>query len=462
MTDNSPLERLTALAERTAPLQRRKQAPQVVEVENRSTDALKAATRRIKALEAKNARLQVQADKKTAAKTKQKFHGDDLFGRAAQAVFLSQVQRRNLDAVLSDLYPRSDEVAFRTQLGHLLKSHSSGHTTSAPDGGAALVAPVKANIFRNLTDTSIFGQLAAATDLSFDGAQVGDEIVFPFRQEGTLPGSFVSEMSSIPIRDGQFSDVALRAHKMAVISVFSEELARSAIEPMRAVLSRSITQDTAIALDAVLLSSDDAVPALQPRGLLHGLTPLTPATGGTKVEDTAAALQALAAALIGARATSIAIIMSTTTRSALMLQSNSNGDFVWKDDLMNGEIAGMRVLHATTVPDDQLIAVDPSSLGFAFDDPQFRLSDQATLVMANDADTTPPFMSHSKPGEPATPDQVPGVDNDGSIEVGDALDGSAKVKSMTQHASLALRAIMPAGWQQVHPGHVAYVEGFTP
>ncbi|MEP1202017.1 phage major capsid protein [Tateyamaria sp.] len=336
--------------------------------------------------------------------------------------------------MLKEIYARPDEVAFRSQLGHLLKSHATGHTTIEPEQGLALVDTVKARVIRNLTDTSIFGQLATATDLVFEGAKVGDQISFPYRKEGTLPDSFVSEGSVIPVREGQFEANTLRAYKMAVISVFSEQLAQTAIGPMRAILSRSITQDTAVATDALLLSDEAGVPGLQPQGLQHGLTPLTPVTGGTKVEDTAAALQALSVALIAARATSIAIIMSTTTRAALMLQSNANGQFVWKDDLLKGEIAGMKLFHATTVPDDRLIAVDPQSLGFAFDDPDFVLSGQATIVMVNDADTTAPFLSHTKPGEPGTPDQVPGVDQAGSIEIGDVLAGTenAAVKSMMQ------------------------------
>ena len=115
--------------------------------------------------------------------------------------------------------------------------------------------------------------LARSIGLSFDGAAA---ISFPSLT--FAPIGFVGESQPFPVVQGA-SPVSAQMHpaKLGVITSLTSEMLFSV--NAETLVRQALSESAAAGLDAVLFDNNPAVPELRPAGLLHGVTPLTAATG---------------------------------------------------------------------------------------------------------------------------------------------------------------------------------------
>src|SRR5205085_1285972 len=95
----------------------------------------------------------------------------------------------------------------------------------------------------------------------------------------TVGGSFVGQGAPIPVRQAAFAATTLTPKKMGVISTFTREIAEHSTPSIEALLRQAIQEDTAVAIDSVLLDAT-AASAIRPAGLKNGVSGLTATTGG--------------------------------------------------------------------------------------------------------------------------------------------------------------------------------------
>ena len=253
----------------------------------------------------------------------------------------------------------------------------------------------------------------------------------------TVAGSFVGEGAPIPVRQAGFASQQLTPKKLAVISTFSREISEHSDPQIEGILRQAILDDTAVALDSVLLDANPAT-AVRPAGLRNGIATLTPTAGGgfaAVVGD----IKGLAAALTTATNGNLrdpVWLMSPLLELALGLIAFPNGEWAFPDIKSSGTFMGWPVIVSTTVTADTLYLVDAADFASATGAPRFDVSDQATVHMD---DTNPAPISAT-----GTPNVV-----------------AAPVRSFWQTDTLGIRMIQQTNWLMRRPGMVAYVTGVT-
>jgi len=210
---------------------------------------------------------------------------------------------------------------------------------------------------------------------------------------------------------------AVEPRKLAVISVFSRELAESSnVEAMTRAL---ITEAAALAFDAAIFSSN-ADDGAHPAGLLYNVTPLVPTAGGGQ-----AAMMGDLSALAGALATAgggLNPVIVANSPQAMTLQ------------LFTGPNFKTPVLPSSQVPAKTVIMVEASSLvsGFAAV-PEFETSSVSLM--------------HYE-------DSAPGDINSGGT-------AAVPVRSTFQTDTFALKMILRGSWAMRAAGHVQFITGAT-
>ena len=169
----------------------------------------------------------------------------------------------------------------------------------------------------------------------------------------------------------------------------------------------------------------------------------------------------LAAANLGSKP---AIIMNSNRLLGLSLISNAAGDFLFRDEVSAGRLLNVPILSSTTVPTGDIVIIDAASFAAANDTPNFAISDQTVLTMAN-ADGTIPTQAAADATNAAvgTAEQVPAdagiFVNSGDAAGPDAVGVGAKAMSMYQQFSTALRMVLPTSWGLTRAGSVGRITG---
>ena len=289
----------------------------------------------------------------------------------------------------------------------------------------------------SLLPASVYPRLAALGE-RYTFGQNG-KITIPARSTATsVAGGFVGEGSPIPVKQAAFTSISLTPKAVKVITSFSREIAAHSTPNIESVLRTAIQEDTALAIDSVLLGTG-AASLITPAGLRNGLTPLTPTAGGgfaAAVGDLKGLVGALITGSNGALR-SPAFLMNPLQVLSLSLTQNAGGDFPFAADLAQGRLQGYPLIQSTTVPSGTVIVVDAADfVSVTGDVPTFSVSDQATLHME---DTTPLAI-----GTTGAPNTV-----------------AAPVRSMFQTDSIALRMIMDMNWAMRRTGVAAVVTSVT-
>ena len=202
-----------------------------------------------------------------------------------------------------------------------------------------------------------------------------------------------------------------------------------ALEPM---LRQEIIFDTAITLDSTLLGNGAGDPTT-PRGLLNGVTGLTPTAGGGATAFLGD-IRKLRAPFDAANAGSgLMLLMNPAQAEGLALTAGPDGTLGFAAEILSR----YRVTTSTAIPVGRVIMVRATDFASATGDvPEFELSNDATVHMEDTAPLqlttagTPPVVAHP-------------------------------VRSFFQTGVSGLRMIMDVSWAMRRPGMVQFIESVT-
>lgn len=359
----------------------------------------------------------------------------DALIRSAVCQVLGHVERRSAYDVLIGRYGEDESV--KTMLDVVTKAATAPATTTTSGWAAELVQTSVLDFMESLLPASVYPSLRArGGEFSFGRNGI---VSIPSRNTGTsLAGAFVAQGAPIPVRQGAFTSTTLTPKKMAVITTFTREIAEHSTPSIEAILREAIRDDTAQAIDTVLLDNT-AASTTRPAGLRNGVTATT-ATAGGGFAALVGDMKALVGALIvssNGNLRSPVFIMNPVQALAISLTQNAGGDFVFAADMGRGTLNGYPVIQSPNVAAGTVFLVDAADFFTATgDEPRFDVSDQATLHME---DTTPLQI-----GTAGTPNSV-----------------AAPVRSMFQTDSIALRMILDMNWAMRRTGSVAYAQSVT-
>jgi HK97 family phage major capsid protein/HK97 family phage prohead protease len=358
----------------------------------------------------------------------------ELIIRAGTIAMFAHIHKRNLDDVRKEIYGDDEPTKVFSQWAQ--RAAVNPAMTTVTGWAAELVQQVVTSFMETLMPKSVFPRLSGyGLGLSFGR---NGRIIIPTRSRTpTIAGSFVGEGQPIPVRQGAFTSQTLTPKKMAVITTWTREIDEHSIPAIEGLLRQAIQEDTAVALDSVLLDANPAT-VVRPAGILNGVTPLTPTTGGgfnALIGDIKQLSGALITGTAGHLRQPVWLMNPQQVNSILLTAMPGMAAFPFRDEVSRGQLQGWPIIDSGTVPLGEVIAMDAADyVSVTGDGPRFEMSDQATL---HEEDTTP----------------LPIVPGSGTA--------SAPVRSLWQTDSLALRLIMPLNWLIRRPGVVAMVTGVT-
>ena len=256
----------------------------------------------------------------------------------------------------------------------------------------------------------------------------------------TIAGSFVAQGGAIPVRQGAFTAITFTPKKMAVISVFTRDIAEHSTPAIEGLIRQAIIEDTAVAIDSVLLDATAAT-TTRPAGLKAGVSATT-ATAGGGIAALIGDIRGLTGALItgtnGNMRSPVWIMNPGDILAASLLPATAGGgEFPFKAELTGGTLQGYPVISSSNVTADTMLLVDAADfVSVTGDTPRFDVSDQATIHME---DTTP--LAISTVGSPATV--------------------AAPVRSLWQTDCIGVRMLLDINWGLRRTGVVAWTQTMT-
>jgi HK97 family phage major capsid protein/HK97 family phage prohead protease len=348
---------------------------------------------------------------------------------------LSKAQQRHPIEVLKERY--GEDVQTKAVMDIVCRAASAPALTTTTGWAAELVQTAFLDMLETLMPNSVYPGLSNRGP-KFTFGRNGIVSIPARTTSTTVAGSFVAQGAPIPVRQGAFTATTLTPKKMAVITTFSREMAEHSTPAIEAVLRQAIVEDTAVAIDTILLDAT-AASSTRPAGLRNGVTGATATTGGglaALVGD----VKALATSLITSSNGNLrdpVWIMNPVQVLSIQFQTNATGQFIFQDEIAQGRFRGYPLYQSTTVPAGTVYLIDAADFFSATGDaPNFNASDTATLHMD---DTTP--LALSAAGAPNTV--------------------AAPIRSLYQTDSLAIRMTMDLNWAMRRTGVVAYVASVT-
>jgi HK97 family phage major capsid protein len=334
--------------------------------------------------------------------------------------------------ILKERYGEDD--ATKAVFDVVTKTATVPADTVTSGWASQLVTTAFGDFFQALMPNSMYPALRARGG-SFTFGRNGT-VTLPTRSATpTIAGSFIAQGAPIPVRQGAFTSVSLTPKKMGVISTFTREIALHSTPDIEAMIRQAIVEDTAVAIDTVLIDTNAAT-TTRPAGLLNGISTQTPA--GTSFANMVTDLKNMVGALITGTKGNVRSpvwLMSPADVLAISLMQNAGGDMPFKAELAQGTLLGYPVITSTTMTADTLIILDAADFITATGDvPNFSVSDQAVLHME---DTTPLAIS-------TTTTAV-----------------AAPVRSLWQTDSIGIRMIMDINWALRRTGVVALLTSPT-
>jgi hypothetical protein len=351
---------------------------------------------------------------------------------------------RSLDSIREQIYGNDEATKVISDI--VLKTATVPATTTGagPTNWAAeLVQQINAELMPRLAPSSVYPTLSGL-GLRLDFGRNG-RISIPTRlATPTINGSFVGEGNPIPVRQAAFSAQTLTPKKMAVITTWTREMDEHSVPAIEGLLRNAIQEDTAAAIDAVLLDATVAS-AIRPAGLRWysaGLTPTPIGAPANPFNALVTDLKNLTGAILTATNGNIRnMVFIMNPQQALSIgfiqPPNPSGLFPFRDEINAGRINGKPLILSGTVPLGTVICLDAADfVSVTGDNPRFEISDQATLHME---DTNPAHL-----GTVGTPNSF-----------------AAPAMSMFQTDSMALRLVLPMNWIVRRTGVVSWVAGVT-
>jgi HK97 family phage major capsid protein len=383
--------------------------------------------------------------------------GGSLLAKAATVKLIAHLERKSEDQVIAERYKEDDRV------GAIVKSAVMPANSYTSGWAAELVDQDTGAFLTDLEPVSVYAALRArSVALDFGRAE---SIKIPRRDAGDrgLAPAFVGEGGVIPVGKMSLGSQVLNRYKVAVISAWTNELSQMSTPQVENLVRQGILDDTAYKLDQALLDNAAQVNGVRPAGLLNGVTVGSSAgdTAADIIADLKVLIDAMTSANLGAQP---ALVMNNSRLLGLSTVMNATGTFMFRDEVRSGTLLGVPVITSANVPADLVMIVDCNSLAIANAAPEFAVSDQTSLTMAN-ADGTAPTQagdaSDYTGGAVGTEGQV---NRKGGLVIEGATGDSAAgmtALSMYQTNQTAVRMVLPTSWGLIRAGAVAAVNGVS-
>ena len=155
---------------------------------------------------------------------------------------LAHVMKTSPAAVIQERYGNDARIA--PVYDHFEKAATGVATTTAAGWAAELVSDDTVGFINELEAVSIYGAMAAGGMAIPFGSS--NSITVPKRAgKGAVSGSFVGENATIPVKADAYGSITFNRYKAAVVTVFTEELARTSTPQVENLLRHAILSDTA-------------------------------------------------------------------------------------------------------------------------------------------------------------------------------------------------------------------------
>ena len=171
-----------------------------------------------------------------------------------------------------------DDEPTRAVLNVITRAATVPADTVTSGWASQLVDTSITEFFAALMPNSVYPALASrGGKFSFGRAGI---VSMPTRASTpTIAGSFVAQGAAIPVRQGAFTAITFTPKKMAVISVFTRDIAEHSTPAIEGLIRQAIIEDTAVAIDSVLLDATAAT-TTRPAGLKAGVGATTATAAG--------------------------------------------------------------------------------------------------------------------------------------------------------------------------------------
>lgn len=389
-----------------------------VELSERTLAALKVSEAKI-GVGATNVQKASPQPRKVLSHTEK--NGFDLLVRAAVVTGVAKHQNITIEQAIDQRY------AGHEALGVILKADQTVGTSTVQGWASELIQTGYYDFLTALTPFSVYpALLSRGLSLAFD--QYGS-ISLPARTGTGSGGGFVAE--GAPIRVGRITTAAatLTPKKMGVIVAFTRELAMRSTPSIEAIVRQAILEDTATALDPLLLDAT-AVSTARPAGLLNGINAAATGFPGADYNAVREDMKNLLAPFITANAVdNITVVMNPTQGLNLSLMEGPIGDPNWLERIRER----VTFVESTSATAGRLIAIRNTDFVGAGGNPAFDISEQATIHME---DTTP--LEIVSGTGPTTADPV---------------------RSLFQTASIGVRMLLDVSWTMRRTGVVQWING---
>jgi HK97 family phage major capsid protein len=265
--------------------------------------------------------------------------------RAIACKLLARAEQKNVEQVLIERY--GDDRETREVMNVVTKAATVPATTTLTGWAAELVQTSIGDFIESLMPLSVYPGLAARGG-KFTFGRNG-VISLPSRAATpTVGGSFIAQGAPIPVRQAAFAATTLTPKKMGVISTFTREIAEHSTPSIEALIRQAIQEDTAVAIDSVLLDAT-AASTTRPAGLRNGVSALTATTGGG-FDALVGDLKNLIGVLSAVNALRAPVWLINPAQ-ALVDQPDPErgGDFPFAEQINNGTLQGFPVLQSTSI-----------------------------------------------------------------------------------------------------------------
>lgn len=349
--------------------------------------------------------------------------GMDLLVKAIVVQGFAHFNHVSVEKAVETLYPGHEAV------GIIAKADQTVGTTSVSGWASELVQTAYFGFLQALQPFSVFPALSQrGLSLMFDR---WGTLSLPRRTAGTAGGGFVAEGSPIPVGKVTVAAATLTPKKMGVIVAFTKELAKRSTPAIEGIVRQAILEDAAAVLDPLLLDAT-ASSSSRPAGLLNGVSAAAVGFGGGDYQAVREDFRALLAPFFSANAAdNIVVLMNPAQGLNMSMMEGPVGDPGWLQRIRDR----VTILESTNVTANRLVALRASDFVSAGGDPEFDVSEQATIHME---DTTP--LEIVSGTGPTTADPV---------------------RSLWQTASVGVRMLMDVSWTMRRTGMVQWINGTT-
>lgn len=294
------------------------------------------------------------------------------FAQYARAKLIAQLEAKSSNYVTPLQVAKN--MGFNEEVQQLIEKATLGTTTNA-GFAASLVATNRlvGEFIELLQAASVFDKLKGYRPVPFNSK-------IPSQLTGGL-ASWVGEGAAKPLTNPTFGEVEIKEHKLAAITVYTQELMRRSDPSVDALVRDDLILATSRLIDSTFLDAA-AASAVRPAGILNGVVAI-PDTG-----ETAAAYEADLLSLINVfvgnnlSLDGAYFLMSETRAAKMSLLRDALGNQYFSGMSLRGDrtLLGVPVVTSETVG-NKIILIKMSEILIAEDGGvDISYSDQATLV----------------------------------------------------------------------------------